>query len=115
MIPDQNDDEEELEDIARFIADVDPNIPWHISRFHPDYQFSDSRATPIEVLKKAYFLGKRAGLRYIYLGNVPGEAAETWCPRCQEALIRRRGFFIGEAFGERGTIQVIDAAIAVSD
>ncbi len=96
VIPDQNDDEEELEDIARFIADVDPDIPWHISRFHPDYQFTDSRATPIEVLEKAYSLGKKVGLRYIYLGNVPGEGAETLCPHCQETLIRRHGFFIEE-------------------
>jgi pyruvate formate lyase activating enzyme len=96
VIPDQNDDEEELEDIARFIADVDPNIPWHISRFHPDYQFTESRATPVKVLKKAYSLGKEVGLRYIYLGNVPGEAAETWCPGCQEVLIRRQGYYIGE-------------------
>jgi pyruvate formate lyase activating enzyme len=96
VIPEQNDGEEELEGIARFIADVDPNIPWHISRFHPDYQFTDAKATPLEVLKRAYSLGKEAGLRYIYLGNVRGEATETLCPTCQGLLIRRRGFSVQE-------------------
>jgi pyruvate formate lyase activating enzyme len=94
VIPGQNDDEEQLRGIAQFIASVDPNIPWHISRFHPDYQFTDVRATPLEVLKKADALGKKAGLRYVYMGNVPGEATQTLCPKCGRSLIRRLGFFV---------------------
>lgn len=96
VIPGQNDDEEQLKGIAGFIADVDTDIPWHISRFHPDYQFTDSKATPLAVLNQAYELGKAAGLKYIYMGNVPGEAPQTLCPKCQKPLIRRQGFFVEE-------------------
>ena len=70
IIPGQNDSGSELLDIVSFIASVDKNIPWHISRFHPDYQFLDQKPTTIESLKRAEDLGKKAGLRYVYLGNV---------------------------------------------
>jgi pyruvate formate lyase activating enzyme len=96
VIPDQNDSDKELDDIARFIAGVDPNIPWHISRFHPDYKLTDSRPTPLAVLKKAYSLGQQNGLRYIYIGNVPGESADTLCPNCQKTVIRRKGYQVSE-------------------
>lgn len=96
VIPGQNDDEEQLKGISRFIAGLDPDIPWHISRFHPDYQLTGVQATPLEVLKRAYSLGREAGLRYIYVGNVPSEATETLCPKCGKSLIRRRGFFVEE-------------------
>jgi pyruvate formate lyase activating enzyme len=96
VIPDQNDSEEELRDIARFIAGVDPSIPWHISRFHPDYQFADSRATPIETLRKAYDVGKEEGLKFIYTGNLPGEESDTLCPHCGETLIRRTAMSVLE-------------------
>ena len=70
IIPGQNDSTSELSDIAHFIAGVGKDIPWHISRFHPDYQFLEEKPTPIETLKKAEGLGRKAGLRYVYLGNV---------------------------------------------
>jgi pyruvate formate lyase activating enzyme len=73
---------------------LDPDIPWHISRFHPDYRLTDIGATPVETIKKAYTWGKEAGLRYIYMGNVPGESAETLCPKCRKSLISRRGFLV---------------------
>jgi pyruvate formate lyase activating enzyme len=92
----QNDDEKELTDIARFIADVDVNIPWHISRFHPDYQFTDVPSTPVETLRKAAAIGRNAGLRHIYIGNVLGERADTRCSNCQKVLIRRHGFSVTE-------------------
>ncbi len=94
VIPGRNDDAEQLRNIAQFIAEVDPNIPWHISRFHPDYEFDDVGPTPLETLKKARSLGKEAGLKYIYEGNVPMETTETLCPKCGTSLIRRRGLFI---------------------
>ncbi|MBW2139519.1 MAG: AmmeMemoRadiSam system radical SAM enzyme [Deltaproteobacteria bacterium] len=96
VIPGENDDEDELKSIAKFIASVDPNIPWHISRFHPDYHYNSSPATPIETMKKAYSIGKNEGLNFIYLGNVPGEPAITHCQRCQELLIRREGYLMGQ-------------------
>jgi len=67
IVPGVNDDVAELHAIARFIAQPDVDIPRRISRFHPDYQFNEAAATPLEVLEKAYALGKAAGLRYVYL------------------------------------------------
>lgn len=94
VVPDENDGEEELRNIARFIAETDPDIPWHISRFHPNYKYTDTRATPLETLRKACSIGKREGLRYIYVGNVLGESEDTLCPSCGETIIRRHGFSI---------------------
>jgi pyruvate formate lyase activating enzyme len=96
VIPEMNDSEEELSQIARFISEVDVNIPWHISRFHPDYKLTDSQITPLETLNKAYSLGRKAGLRYIYIGNIPGESPQTVCPSCNQSLIRRRSFWVLE-------------------
>lgn len=94
IIPGQNDSDEELTEIARFIVDVDPDIPWHISRFHPDYNFTETSATPVETLRKAYSIGKKEGLHYIYIGNVLGESEDTRCPNCGLSLIQRTGFYI---------------------
>jgi len=94
VIAGSNDSEEELSDIARFIAEVDRDIPWHISRFHPDYRMMGVGATPLETLRSAVAIGRKTGLRYIYLGNVVGEAAETLCPGCSSPVIRRRGFWL---------------------
>jgi len=96
VVPGQNDGEEELSQIVRFIHDLDPDIPWHISRFHPDYQFTDARPTPLETLRKAYTIAREQGLRYIYIGNVLGESEDTLCPHCQRLLIQRQGYFIGQ-------------------
>jgi len=92
IIPGENDSEEELKGIAGFIAGLDKDIPWHISRFHPDFKYNDSAPTPIETLRKAERIGKEAGLRYIYVGNVLSESDETLCYNCGNILIKRRGF-----------------------
>lgn len=94
VVPGQNDSEKELKSIARFIAETDPDIPWHISRFHPDYEFTDTPATPLETLRSALSTGKKEGLRYIYIGNVLGESEDTECPSCGKVLIRRQGFHV---------------------
>jgi pyruvate formate lyase activating enzyme len=96
VVPGMNDGDEELADIARFIAAVGPDIPWHISRFHPDYKYTDARATPLTTLKKAFSLGKEAGLEYVYIGNVWGESEDTRCPKCQRLILRRSGFCVEE-------------------
>jgi pyruvate formate lyase activating enzyme len=70
IIPRQNDSPGELGDIARFIADLDPGIPWHISRFFPMYRFQDQRPTPLVTLDKAREIGEQAGLKHIHTGNV---------------------------------------------
>jgi pyruvate formate lyase activating enzyme len=92
VVPGLNDSVGELEAIARFIVSVDPDIPWHVSRFHPDYEFTGAAPTPIPTLRAAAEAGRREGLRYIYVGNVPGESEDTSCRTCCAVLIRRRGF-----------------------
>jgi len=96
VVPAMNDSEKELGDIARFIASVSPEIPWHISRFHPDYKYTQTPATPIETLRKAASVAREAGLKFIYIGNVWGESEATICPQCGKTLIRRIGFSIEE-------------------
>jgi len=93
VVPSQNDSDKELTQIAEFIAGISHNIPWHISRFHPDYKMQDNRPTPLETLEKAYQIGKKAGLKYVYLGNVVTENREnTYCPKCGNLAIRRVGY-----------------------
>jgi pyruvate formate lyase activating enzyme len=94
VVPDMNDSEAELNDIAQFIAaDLGVETPWHISRFHPDYKMTDRGATPIATLQRAYELGRQAGLRYVYVGNMPGAHLEdTYCPNCGQTVVGRWGF-----------------------
>ncbi|MBD3241313.1 MAG: AmmeMemoRadiSam system radical SAM enzyme [Chitinivibrionales bacterium] len=91
VIPGQNDSREELDSIAGFLAETDPRIPWHISRFHPQYKLTEAASTPLETLHMARDLGIAHGLRYVYLGNVAG-SIETLCPECKAVLVRRSGF-----------------------
>jgi len=93
VLPGQNDSEEELGKIAGFLASVDLSIPWHISRFYPQYKMDNLESTPIKTLDRAYEIGKGAGLRYIYLGNV-GRGNNTYCDKCGKLLIERLGFSI---------------------
>lgn len=88
VVPGDNDSEEELTKIAEFIASVGTEIPWHITRFHPDYKVQDKPPTPMETMIKAYEIGKKAGLKYVYLGNVAMPVI-TYCPKCNEELIVR--------------------------
>lgn len=93
VVPNQNDSDKEITQIAKFIAKLDKNIPWHISRFHPNYQMLEASPTPLETLERAYEIGKKAGLKYVYLGNIPTEKGEnTYCPKCGSLAIRRLGY-----------------------
>ncbi|HDS85702.1 MAG TPA: AmmeMemoRadiSam system radical SAM enzyme [Phycisphaerales bacterium] len=96
VVPGQNDSPDELTRIAEFIAQkLSPDVPWHISRFFPQYQMSEATATQETELSKAYDIGKAAGLRYVYVGNLPGNRAEsTWCSDCGALLIERLGYRI---------------------
>ncbi|MGB4705040.1 MAG: AmmeMemoRadiSam system radical SAM enzyme [Candidatus Saccharicenans sp.] len=94
VIPGLNDSEEELRGIARFLVEVDRDIPWHLSRFHPDYEYLKASPTPVGTLRKAMEIGKEEGLRYVYLGNVWGEGEDTYCPSCGALLIEREGFWV---------------------
>ncbi len=96
VIPGINDDEGELKDAADFVAnELGVDTPWHISRFFPDYKMTDVFPTPVETLDRAREIGLEAGLRYVYVGNVPGEA-NTVCHKCGQILIRRLGYRILE-------------------
>ncbi len=92
VIPGENDTEEELSAIAKFISGVNKDIPWHISRFHADYKFSNYANTPESTLKLAYDLGISQGLHYIYTGNICGWGQDTFCAQCKKLLIQRQGF-----------------------
>jgi pyruvate formate lyase activating enzyme len=94
VVPGMNDGEDELKDIARFLAGVDPALPWHISRFHPDYRLTEAPPTPVTVLRKARRIGREAGLAFVYVGNIGDEGEDTLCPGCGRMLIKRRGFGI---------------------
>jgi pyruvate formate lyase activating enzyme len=91
LIPGLNDDKDQVEGIAGFIArELGVETPWHVSRFHPCYRMTDRGATPLSSLERAYDAGKAAGLRYVYTGNVPGLASEnTLCHDCGGLLVER--------------------------
>ncbi len=95
VVPGLNDSDAELRDCARFLAGLSPDIPWHVTAFHPDYKLTDRGRTPAETLARARAIGLEAGLRYVYAGNLPGAlegAEDTHCAACGALLIARRGF-----------------------
>jgi len=94
LLPDENDSEEELKRLADFlVTKAGPDFPWHISRFYPQYKYTDSIPTPSKSLQRAYEIGKQAGLHYVYLGNVPGSKQEnTYCYKCGNLLVERVGY-----------------------
>ena len=95
VVPRFNDSDEELTHIAEFLASVNPDIPWHITAFHEDYKMTDNGNTTAATLLRAYEIGQRAGLRYVYPGNIPGafgDRESTHCPGCNAVVIGRRGF-----------------------
>jgi pyruvate formate lyase activating enzyme len=97
IVPGFNDSTDELQRLAGFLASVSPNIPWHVTAFHPDYKMTDRDATTVESLLRAVSIGREAGLRYVYAGNLPGcvgELENTHCPQCARVVVERRGFRI---------------------
>ena len=97
VVPGFNDSTEELMDTARYVASVSPDIPWHVSAFHPDYKMTDPPRTSTKTLRRAAEIGLEAGLRYVYAGNLPGSLSEyehTHCHHCKTLLIERYGYKI---------------------
>ncbi len=95
VVPTKNDSDEELTKIAEFIADLGVDTPWHVSAFHPDYKMTDLPRTSVSALRRARDIGIKAGLRYVYTGNAPGDDGEsTFCYTCGALLIERLGFSI---------------------
>jgi pyruvate formate lyase activating enzyme len=97
LVPGFNDSDDEIKSAADFIANVSPDIPWHVTAFHQDYKMTSPDNTPIETLIRAAETGYRAGLNYVYAGNLPGRVGKyehTFCPNCKTTLIERYGFRI---------------------
>jgi pyruvate formate lyase activating enzyme len=97
VIPGFNDSADELKRAADFIASVSPDIPWHVTAFHQDYRMTENSNTTAEQLIRACEIGREAGLRYIYAGNLPGRVGRwenTYCPTCDELLVERYGYLI---------------------
>jgi pyruvate formate lyase activating enzyme len=97
VIPGFNDSDEELRDIARFLVSVSPDIPWHVTAFHPDYKMTDPAPTSVKTLLRAAEIGAAEGLRFVYAGNIPGRVGDwenTYCPGCRALLVQRSGYRI---------------------
>jgi len=115
VVPGFNDSSAELHQMAEFLAGISPDIPWHVTAFHPDYKMTGPSATRPQDLLRAVEAGRDAGLRYIYAGNLPGELGgleDTRCPVCGETLVRRWGYRILEyRLTAEGTCPRCSAAI----
>jgi pyruvate formate lyase activating enzyme len=99
VVPGFNDSNEELWEAARFLASVSPDLPWHVTAFHKDYKMTEPSNTPGATLLRAAEIGREAGLRYVYAGNLPGRVEDyesTCCPHCGHRLVRRTGYVIEE-------------------
>jgi pyruvate formate lyase activating enzyme len=106
VVPGFNDSSAELESIARFIAGISADIPWHVTAFRREYKMMSGRDTPAATLLRAFEIGRSAGLHFVYAGNLPGAVGaceDTLCPACHTPVIRRCGFRIVESrVGEAG-------------
>jgi pyruvate formate lyase activating enzyme len=103
LVPGLNDSEEELRALAGWMAGIEPDMPWHISAFHPDYQMRDRPPTPTNAMLRAYEIGKEAGLRHVYVGNVMDtDRGSTYCSHCGERLVERRWYSVRERWPQRG-------------
>lgn len=97
VVPGFNDADDELQQLAEFIASVSPDIPWHVTAFHKNYRMTDPSDTRPQDLLRAAEIGRKAGLRFVYAGNLPGRVGDlenTWCPNCRALLIERFGYFV---------------------
>ena len=95
IIPGFNDSPDELKQAAEFISGVSPDIPWHLTAFHQDYRMNENDNTSVETLVRAVDIGREAGLKFVYAGNLPGRVRNlenTYCPECGDLLLERIGF-----------------------
>jgi len=115
VIPGFNDSDQGLRGMAEFLAGISREIPWHVTAFHKDYKMQGPDNTPAATLIRAAAIGRAAGLRYVYAGNLPGEIEgleDTRCPTCNATLIARRGFrVLRNRLGPAGTCPDCGAAI----
>lgn len=114
VVPTLNDSEKMLTDLAEWvIGEVGPDVPVHFTRFHPDYQMPNLPPTPVATLERAYDIAKKKGIRYPFVGNVPGHPGNhTHCPACGKVVISRTGFFVTETHLRNGRCEYCNEAIA---
>lgn len=117
VIPGLNDSEPELYAMAEFLADLSPNIPWHVTAFTPQYQMQDRPPTAAVTLLRAWQIGKAAGLHYVYAGNVWGNrllegCSDTDCPACHTKVIRRAGYLVQPQWQTPGVCQTCGTQVA---
>lgn len=99
LVPGMNDSDAEIRDLTSFLAGVSPDIPWHVTAFHPDYRMKDPPPTTLSSLLHAASIARESGLRYVYAGNLPGRVGpweDTDCPSCGRKLVERHGFRVRE-------------------
>jgi pyruvate formate lyase activating enzyme len=91
LVPGFNDDDASVKTMAKWVNEaLGPKTPWHVTRFQPEFELSYLPATPIKTLEGALLLGKREGLQFVYVGNVPGHPGRnTICPCCGRTAIER--------------------------
>lgn len=115
LIPGFNDSNEEITDIARYLYGVSPDLPWHVTAFHKDYKMLDPDDTPSATLVRAYDIGRREGLRYVYAGNLPGRVGtreNTFCPACNHTVVERFGFRVRRNELRTGRCSACGTAVA---
>ena len=113
IVPDYNDSEEELRELATWImVELGENTPWHVTQFVPHHYLSQVPPTPVKTLEKARQIGFEQGLKFVYLGNIPGHPGEnTYCPDCHKLLIKRYGFAVVDFHLRNGNCSYCGAKI----
>jgi pyruvate formate lyase activating enzyme len=97
LIPGFNDSPDELRRLTSFVADVSPDIPWHVTAFHGDYKMTDPANTTAQMIIEAAAIGRESGLRHVYAGNLPGQVGDlenTFCSTCGHPLVERNGYHV---------------------
>jgi pyruvate formate lyase activating enzyme len=115
VTPAFNDGDDELRSIARFLAGLDPQIPWHVTGFMPQYRMEETPPTPVSTLARAREIGQAEGLHFVYVGNRPGQiegGEDTWCPGCNTRLVARLGYSVEARPLREGRCPDCGAAVA---
>ena len=114
VVPTLNDSDQSLQGLTRWVAsELGPDVPVHFTRFHPDYQLLNLPPTPVATLERARDMAMAAGIRYAYVGNVPGHAGNhTYCPSCRKVVVKRDNFFVTEMKVKKGKCGYCGSAIA---
>jgi len=94
VLPGLNDGDAEFSGLASWIkANLGQDVPLHFTQFHPEYLMKDVPVTPVATLERAKAIADAEGLRFVYIGNVPGHPAQnTYCPQCKSLVVERSGF-----------------------